>query len=68
MNNILNGWSDKYSEIVGFCKSNKDLVLMSELKGMELEKLKGFQVVLIQNNGIPKTLSYTIKNIERVEL
>lgn len=68
-NNILNEWSDKYLEVVGFCKPDTQFpVLPLELKTLDLDKLKGYNVVLIQKNGMPKILKPKIKSIERVEL
>jgi len=68
MNNILNNWSDKYTEVIGFCKLNTFPVLVPDLRELELEKLKGYSLVVIQLNGVPKTLSSKIKSVERIDL
>lgn len=68
MNNILNNWSDRYTEVIGFCKLNALPILVPDLRDLELEKLRGYSLVVIQLNGVPKTLSSKIKSVEKVEL
>ena len=65
---LLYPWNNRYLELVGFIKNQKPIPIHSlELKE-NLAFLRGASPVFIQLNGNIKTLSYKVKEVERIKL
>lgn len=65
---LLLPWNSRYYQLVGFIKNGKPVSIYSLEELSNYKNLKGSYPVFIQKNGIPKTLSYKIKSVERVSL
>ena len=65
---LLLPWSLRYHQLIGFIKNNKPVSIYSLEELPDYHQLKGAYPVFIQTNGIPKTLKYKIKSVERIIL